>query len=115
MYILFFYIVAIFIFVLHVKNPLICGNNVFFMVCLLLIDSTKFVDDAPPSSLMDLIENPKVKATTKAEGVRVRSLAHNTLRVEGCVGASGWGLGRLSSNLVTHIYMHKPNNKLIGA
>jgi hypothetical protein len=40
------------------------------------------MNDAPPSSLMDLVASPKVKAM-KGEGVRVRSLAHNTSRVEG--------------------------------
>lgn len=38
------YIVAIFIFVLHVKSPLIFRNNVFFMVCLLLANFTEFVE-----------------------------------------------------------------------
>ncbi len=45
--------------------------------------------DAPPSSLMDSIVSPKVK-TTKGEGVGARSLARNTLRVKGRVGALRW-------------------------
>jgi hypothetical protein len=45
--------------------------------------------DAPPSSLMDSIMNPKVK-TTKGEWVRACSLTHNTLGVEGCARAPGW-------------------------
>jgi hypothetical protein len=44
--------------------------------------------DAPPSSLMDSTTNPKVNKA-KGERVGARSLAHNTLRVEGRVGASG--------------------------
>jgi len=46
---------------------------------------------------MDSNVNPKVK-TTKGEGIGVRSLARNISGVEGCVGALGWGLGRLTSN-----------------
>jgi hypothetical protein len=38
------------------------------------------------------IVNPKVEIT-EGERVRVRSLVHNISRVEGCVGALGWGLG----------------------
>jgi hypothetical protein len=49
----------------------------------------KVVYDAFPSSLMDSIVSPKVK-TTKGEGVGARSLARNTLGVEGRVGASRW-------------------------
>jgi hypothetical protein len=45
--------------------------------------------DTPPSSLMDSIANPKVK-TPGGEGVGARSLACNTLGVEGHAGASGW-------------------------
>jgi hypothetical protein len=40
------------------------------------------IDDALPSSLMDLTSNPKVK-TTKGKGVGARSLARNTLGVKG--------------------------------
>jgi hypothetical protein len=45
--------------------------------------------EAHPSSLMDSIASPKVKIT-KGEGIGAHSLAHNTLGVEGCVGALGW-------------------------
>ncbi len=68
--------------------------------------------DAPPSSLMDSISNPKVM-TRKGEGVGARSLVHNTLGVEGCVGAPRWGLGISTSKSITHTYLHKPNNKLL--
>jgi hypothetical protein len=47
------------------------------------------VYDTPPSSLMDSIVAPKVK-TLEGEGVGARSLVHNTLGVQGCVGALGW-------------------------
>jgi hypothetical protein len=70
--------------------------------------------DAPPSSLMDSTTNPKAM-TTKAEGVRAHFLARNTLRVEGRVGALGWGLARLTSKSITHTNLHKPNNKLVSA
>jgi len=38
--------------------------------------------DAPPSSLMDSIANPKVK-TTEGEGVGACSMAHNTFGGKG--------------------------------
>ncbi len=44
--------------------------------------------DAPSSSLMGSIVNPKVK-TMKGEGVGARSLACNTFGVKGRVGTSG--------------------------
>jgi hypothetical protein len=45
-------------------------------------------------------------------GVVVHSLARGTLRVKGRARTSGWGLGRLTNNSITHTDMHKPNNKL---
>jgi hypothetical protein len=41
------------------------------------------------------------------------SLQH--FKVEGRAGALGWGLGRLTSKSITHINLHKPNNKLVSA
>jgi len=70
-------------------------------------------DDTPPSSLMDSTTSPKLK-TTKGEGVGARSLACNTSRVEGRVGAPRWGLGRLTSKSITHTDLHKLNNKLVS-
>jgi hypothetical protein len=70
--------------------------------------------DAPPNSLMDSTTSPKVKIV-EGEGVGACSLAHNTLWGEGRVGTPGWGLGRLTSNSITHTHLHKPNNKLISA
>jgi hypothetical protein len=46
------------------------------------------ISNAPSSSSMDSIVNPKVK-TTKGKGVGERSLARSTLGVEGHVGAPG--------------------------
>jgi len=63
---------------------------------------------------MDSTTNPKVK-TTKGKGVRVCSLIHNTSGVEGRAGTLGWGLGRLTSESITHTDLHKPNNKLVSA
>jgi len=48
--------------------------------------------DAPPISLIDSIARPKVKIV-EGEGIGVRSLTYSIFRVEGCVGAMGWGLG----------------------
>jgi hypothetical protein len=70
--------------------------------------------DTPPSSLMNSIVNPKVKIT-KGEGVGVCSLARSTSKVEGRVGALGCGLGKLTSNSITHMDLHKPNHKLVSA
>jgi len=67
-----------------------------------------------PSSLMDSTMSPKVKIVER-EGVGVRSLARNILRVERHVKALGWGLGRLTSNLITYTNLHKPNHKLVSA
>ncbi len=53
------------------------------------IGDFKTANDAPLSSLMDSTASPKVK-TMEGEGIGARSLACNTSRVEGCVGASGW-------------------------
>jgi hypothetical protein len=71
------------------------------------------MSDAPPSSLMDLTRSPKVK-TSEGEGVGACSLAHSTLGVDGHVGSSGWGLGKLISKSITDTNLHKPNNKLIS-
>ncbi len=57
--------------------------------------------------------SPKVK--TIEGGVEVRFVAHNISRVEGCVGASGWGLERLISKSIIHTDLHKPNNTLVSA
>jgi hypothetical protein len=55
----------------------------------LLGQSVKRSIDAPPSSLMDSAVSPKRK-TTEGKGIGARSLACNTSRVEGRVGALGW-------------------------
>jgi hypothetical protein len=69
--------------------------------------------DTPPSFLMDWIVSPKVKITK--EGVRACSLVHITLGVHGRAKASGWGLGWLTNKSITHMDLHKPNNKLVNA
>jgi hypothetical protein len=62
---------------------------------------------------MDSTTSPKVKIVE--EGVKVRSLIRNTLGVKGCVGTPRWGLGRLTSNSITHTDLQKPNNKFVNA
>jgi hypothetical protein len=42
-------------------------------------------------------------------------LVCSTSKVEGHAGAPGWGLGRLTSNSITHTDVHKPNNELVSA
>jgi hypothetical protein len=70
--------------------------------------------NTPSSSLMDSITSPNVK-TTKGEKIRAHSLICNTSRVEGGVGALGWGLRKLISKSIIHTELHKPNNKLVNA
>ncbi len=70
--------------------------------------------DAPADSLMDSIASPKVK-TSEGERIGVHSLVCSTLGVEGRAEALGQGLGRMTSNSITHMDLHKPNNKLINA
>ncbi len=82
-----------------------------FVVFLTTISLT--INDAPLSSLMDSIVSPKVK-TSKGKGIGAHSLAYNTSGVEGHVGVPGWGLRRLTSKLITHTNLHKPNNKLLS-
>jgi len=62
---------------------------------------------------MDSTKSPKVK-TTKGERVGARSLACNTSKVKGCARAPGWGLGTLTSDLITYKDLNKPNNKLVS-
>jgi hypothetical protein len=61
--------------------------------------------------LIDSTVSPKVKIT-KGQGIGVRSLAHNISRLEGHVGALGWGLGRMINESIIHLDLDKPNNKL---
>jgi hypothetical protein len=70
--------------------------------------------DTPLSSLMDSTTSPKVK-TMEEERVGVHWLARNTLGVEGRVGVSSLGLGRLENKSITHMDLHKLNNKLVNA
>jgi hypothetical protein len=53
--------------------------------------------------------------TTEEKKVGVRSLVCNISRVEGRVGAMGWGLGQVTSKSIIHTNLHKPNNKLVSA
>jgi hypothetical protein len=85
-----------------------------FYECIL----TKFgyhltIIDTPPHSLKDSIASPKVE-TMEEEGIGLRSLVHSTSGVERHVGASGWGLGQVTSESIIHTDMHKPN-KLVSA
>jgi len=72
------------------------------------------INDAPPSSLMDSTVSPKVK-TMEEERVGARSLAHNTLGMEGHAGAPGLRLERLTNKSITHTNLHKPNNNLVNS
>jgi len=52
--------------------------------------------------------------TTEGSGVGARSLARSTFGVEGHAEAPRWGLGRVTSNSITHMNLHKLNNKLVS-
>jgi len=41
--------------------------------------------------------------TSKRQGVGTPSLVRSTLGVKGCVGALGWGLGKVTSKTITHM------------
>jgi hypothetical protein len=94
-------------------NYLKLFTNVFTRVCNIFFIFQMFLNDTPPSSLMDSTTSLKVKTTER--GVRVRYLVRNTSGVEGCVGALGCGLGILTRKSITHTDLHKPNNKLVSA
>jgi hypothetical protein len=57
--------------------------------------------------------SPKV-TTLEGEGLGACSLACNIFGVEGRARAPGWGSGRLTSNLITYMDLHKLNNKLVS-
>ncbi len=42
-------------------------------------------------------------------------MARNTSEVEEHARASGWGLGRVTSESIIHTDLHKPNNKMVNA
>jgi len=52
--------------------------------------------------------------TSEEERVRVWSLIHSTSKIEGCLQVPRWGLGRMTSELIIHMNVHKPN-KLVNA
>jgi hypothetical protein len=58
--------------------------------------------------------SPKVKPT-KGEGIGACSLARSISGEDRHAGAPGWGLGRLTSNSITYMDLHKPNHKLVSA
>jgi hypothetical protein len=68
----------------------------------------------PPHSLKDSNASPQVEIMEE-EKTQVRSLAYNTLGVEGRVEALGWGLGQMTSGSIIHTNLLKPNNKLVSA
>ncbi len=67
---------------------------------------------APSHSLNDLNANLKVEITK--EGIKIRSLTCNISKVERCVGALGWGIGRVTSGSIIFMNLHKSNNKLVN-
>jgi hypothetical protein len=72
----------------------------------------RYLCDTPPNSWIDSTTSSKMK-TTEGQEVGARSIVHNTLGVEGCAKASGWGLGWVTHGSIIHMALHKPNNKSI--
>jgi len=68
--------------------------------------------DAPPSSLMDSTASPKVNNRRRRSWGALLNSQH--LGGRGACWSSGMGLGRLTSNSITHTRLHKPNNKLVS-
>ncbi len=68
--------------------------------------------NAPPSSLMDSTVSPKLKTAKEKELGRAPQLA--ALRGQKGVLNFKMGLGRLTSNPLTHTDLHKPSNKLVS-
>jgi hypothetical protein len=69
--------------------------------------------DAPPSSLMDSTVNPKVNNKRRRSwGALLNSQQFGG---RGACWSSEMGVGRLTSNLIIHTGIHKPNNKLVSA
>ncbi len=90
-------------FVPFITFPYIFINFIGFNVMLYLFCSYVgfpiVLHDAPPHSLKYSNMNPKVKTM---EGVGVHSLVRSTSRVEGRVGALGWGLREVISESIIH-------------
>jgi len=51
--------------------------------------------------------------TMEEERIRVRSLPHNILGVEGHARDPGWGLGQMTSGSIIHTDLHKTNKLII--
>jgi hypothetical protein len=64
--------------------------------------------------LMDSIVSPKVK-TTEEERVGVCSMACNILGVEGSCWSSKIKTRKIDKQFITHMDLHKLNNKLVNA
>jgi hypothetical protein len=56
----------------------------------------------------------KVKIV-KGSRIGARSLARNTFEVKGHAWTPRWGVGRMTSNSITHKDLHNPNKKLVSA
>jgi len=63
---------------------------------------------------MDLAASLK-KKTTEGKKVGAHSLARNTSKGRRACWSSRMGPGRLISKSLTHMNLHKPNNKLVSA
>jgi len=70
--------------------------------------------DTTPNSSMDSTVNPNCENNERIMSW-AHSPVHSTLWVERCVGAPRWRLGRVTSKSITHMDLHKKNNKLVNA
>jgi hypothetical protein len=63
---------------------------------------------------MDSTTNPKGENNGRIRGWGML-LGSQHFGVEGRARALGWGLGRMTSNSITHTNLYKLNNKLVSA
>jgi hypothetical protein len=70
--------------------------------------------DVPPTPLMDSTMSLKGENNKRTRSWGTLPGLQHFGGVEGRARASGWGLGRVISKLITHMDLHKPNNKLVS-
>jgi hypothetical protein len=64
--------------------------------------------------LFDRLKCGSEVKTTEEQGIRARSLARNTSRVEGMLELQD-GTKKNDKPIITHMDLHKPNSKLVSA
>jgi hypothetical protein len=65
-------------------------------------------------TLLEKVKCEFESETNRKKRSEVHSLTRNTSRVEGHARASGWELGKVTSDSIIHVGSHSPNNKLVS-